>query len=230
MATVLRAQNRVTPASRSGLRSGSADRALPIPLRRIIKRSVQCLSLILVLPVAILCGLGRINVLYTSFAQLFSLFPGIGGTFLRSAFYKYTLRECSLDTSIAFGSFFSSRLARVEANVAIGSFCVIGRARIGARTQIASHVEIPSGRHQHGHDEDGQIGDGEFQEVEIGPDCWIGASAVIMARVGQGSTIGAGSVVVKDIPGGVIAAGVPARIIRTIHFESPKSVGTAEGL
>jgi acetyltransferase-like isoleucine patch superfamily enzyme len=40
-----------------------------------------------------------------------------------------------------------------------------------------------------------------------------------MANVGSGTTIGAGSVVVKDIPAGVVAAGNPARIIRAAGQE-----------
>jgi maltose O-acetyltransferase len=55
--------------------------------------------------------------------------------------------------------------------------------------------------------------------VVIGPDCWIGSSAIVMANVGSGTTIGAGSVVVKDIPAGVVAAGNPARIIRAAGQE-----------
>jgi len=50
--------------------------------------------------------------------------------------------------------------------------------------------------------------------VAIGADCWIGAAAVIMADIGEGTTIGAGSVVTKPIPAGVVAVGSPARVIR----------------
>jgi virginiamycin A acetyltransferase len=187
---------------------------MKIRLRRIFKRTAQGLSLAFVFPSALLCAFGRIKVSYIFFAQLFALFPCIVGTFVRSAFYKYTLRECSIDTAISFGTFFSSRDARVGANVTIGSFCVIGRARIGKRTQISSHVEIPSGRFQHPRNEQGLFLGSESGEVVIGSDCWIGASAVIMANVGDQSTIGAGSVVVKDIPNHVVAVGVPAKPIK----------------
>ena len=189
-------------------------RKIKMRFRRITKRTVQGLFLVLVFPSAILCAFGQLKVLYIFFAQFFALFPGIVGTFVRSAFYKYTLRECSIDTTISFGTFFSSRDARVGTNVSIGSFCVIGRARIGMRTQISSHVEIPSGRYQHLRDEQGRFLDSGSGEVVIGSDCWIGASAVIMANVGDQSTIGAGSVLVKDIPDHVIAVGVPAKPIK----------------
>ena len=84
------------------------------------------------------------------------------------------------------------------------------------RTQISSHVEIPSGRHQHRRDQHSRFLESAAGEVVIGSDCWIGASAVIMANVGDQSTIGAGSVVVKDIPARVIAVGVPAKPIKNI--------------
>lgn len=54
--------------------------------------------------------------------------------------------------------------------------------------------------------------------ITIEDDVWIGANATIIGgvTVGKGSIIGAGSVVIRDIPQGVIAAGNPARVIRKI--------------
>ena len=50
---------------------------------------------------------------------------------------------------------------------------------------------------------------------------WIGANAVICGGVtiGEGSVIGAGSVVTKDIPPMVVAAGNPCRVIREVKEE-----------
>jgi acetyltransferase-like isoleucine patch superfamily enzyme len=55
--------------------------------------------------------------------------------------------------------------------------------------------------------------------ITIGKDCWIGAGAIILGGVsiGDGSTIGAGSVVTRDVPPGVVAAGNPCRVIREIR-------------
>jgi acetyltransferase-like isoleucine patch superfamily enzyme len=52
--------------------------------------------------------------------------------------------------------------------------------------------------------------------ITVGKDCWIGAGAIILGGVtiGDGTTIGAGSVVTRDIPAGVVAAGNPCRVIR----------------
>lgn len=54
--------------------------------------------------------------------------------------------------------------------------------------------------------------------VTIGDNVWIGGGVQIMpgVNIGNGTTIGAGSVVTKDIPANVIAAGNPCRVIREI--------------
>ena len=54
--------------------------------------------------------------------------------------------------------------------------------------------------------------------VEIGSDVWVGSGAIICpgVRVGSQSVIGAGSVVTRDIPANVFAAGNPCRIIRNL--------------
>jgi maltose O-acetyltransferase len=54
--------------------------------------------------------------------------------------------------------------------------------------------------------------------VEIGADVWVGGGALILAgvHVGSRAVIGAGSVVTRDIPAGVFAAGNPSRVIRDI--------------
>lgn len=57
--------------------------------------------------------------------------------------------------------------------------------------------------------------------VQIGNTCWIGANAVICpgVTIGDGSVIGAGSVVTRNIPPNCFAAGNPARVIRSITEE-----------
>lgn len=54
--------------------------------------------------------------------------------------------------------------------------------------------------------------------VKIGNDVWIGGNSVVLpgVTIGDSTVIGAGSVVTKDIPSGVIAAGNPCRVIRKI--------------
>jgi maltose O-acetyltransferase len=54
--------------------------------------------------------------------------------------------------------------------------------------------------------------------VTIGPEVWVGGGAIICpgVRIGARAVIGAGSVVTKDIPDDVFAAGNPCRVVRTL--------------
>ena len=54
--------------------------------------------------------------------------------------------------------------------------------------------------------------------VTIEADVWVGGAAIVCpgVRIGTRSVIGAGSVVTRDIPAGVLAAGNPCRVIRTL--------------
>lgn len=54
--------------------------------------------------------------------------------------------------------------------------------------------------------------------VHIGKNCWIGAGAVILpgVSIGDHTVVGAGSVVTKDLPAGVVAVGNPCRVLRAI--------------
>lgn len=60
--------------------------------------------------------------------------------------------------------------------------------------------------------------DGETALVIIEDNVFIGMNCLVLkgVRIGQGSVIGAGSVVTQDVPSGVIAAGNPARVIREL--------------
>ena len=60
--------------------------------------------------------------------------------------------------------------------------------------------------------------------VRIGNNVWIGAGAVILPgiTIGDDSVIGAGSIVTKDIPAGVVAVGNPCRVLRPISDRDRK--------
>lgn len=60
--------------------------------------------------------------------------------------------------------------------------------------------------------------------VHIGDNCWIGANVTICpgVHIGENSVIGAGSVVTKDIPANVVAAGNPCKVLRPIGERDEK--------
>lgn len=54
--------------------------------------------------------------------------------------------------------------------------------------------------------------------VHIGRNCWLGAGVIVMpgVTIGDNTVIGAGSIVTKDIPSGVVAVGNPCRVMRQV--------------
>jgi maltose O-acetyltransferase len=56
------------------------------------------------------------------------------------------------------------------------------------------------------------------RSVVIGTDVWVGGGALILAdvKIGSRTVIGAGSVITRDIPEGVVAVGNPCRVIRKL--------------
>jgi acetyltransferase-like isoleucine patch superfamily enzyme len=149
--------------------------------------------------------------------QVLALIPGITGQYLRRAFLSRTLAFCDWTATIEFGTIFSRQGSRLDANVYVGPRCHLGLVHLERDVLIAAGVHIPSGPATHG------IGDttrpireqpGTQRMVRIGAGSWIGSAAIVMAQVGSGSVIGAGSVVNQPIPDEVVAAGVPAKVIR----------------
>ncbi|KAJ5180885.1 hypothetical protein N7492_004095 [Penicillium capsulatum] len=111
-------------------------------------------------------------------------------------------------------------------NVIIGSNCFLNwnvtildtsLVVIGDRVQLGTGVSIFTA----GHDTS-ILSRRKFVEfghpVFIEDDCWIGGNVIILpgVRIGQGSTIGAGSIVTKDIPPFSVAVGSPCRVKKTI--------------
>jgi acetyltransferase-like isoleucine patch superfamily enzyme len=161
--------------------------------------------------------LGRDRALEGS-TQTLALIPGIVGQIFRRAFLTQVLDHCHPDSTVEFGTIFSQAGAHIEEKVYIGPRCHIGLVHLEREVLIAAGVHIPSGPMTHGTADltkPIQEQPQSRQKIRIGAGTWIGSGAVIMADVGRDSIIGAGAVVTKPIPDRVLAAGVPARVIRT---------------
>jgi maltose O-acetyltransferase len=88
--------------------------------------------------------------------------------------------------------------------------------RIGSFTLFGPAVQIYTPMHPF--DAELRRKEESGKPVDIGSDVWVGGAAIILpgVRIGSRAVIGAGSVVTRDIPEGVFAAGNPCRVIREI--------------
>jgi len=90
--------------------------------------------------------------------------------------------------------------------------------KIGSRTMFGPNVQIYTATHPMNYKE--RATGLEFAKpITIGEDVWIGGSGVICpgVTIGDRTVIGAGSVVIKDIPSDVFAAGNPCKVIRALE-------------
>lgn len=100
---------------------------------------------------------------------------------------------------------------------------IIGPVIIGNGVILAQNIVVSGLNHGY---EDINISPSKqavkTKQIIINDDVWIGANSVITAGVtiGKHAVIGAGSVVVKDIPPYTIAVGNPAKVIKAYNFET----------
>lgn len=73
-----------------------------------------------------------------------------------------------------------------------------------------------------------EVGARKYGKIIIGNNVFIGARAIVLpnVRIGDNVIIGAGSVVTKSIPSNSVAAGVPAKVIKTLDEYASQNVGS----
>jgi len=122
---------------------------------------------------------------------------------------------------------------RERGRIVIGDYCLISPGvRISAATEILigdscmlAHGAFVTDADWHGV-YDRSLPIGQTNPVRIGTNVWIGDSAIICkgVSIGENSIIGAGSVVVRDIPANAVAAGNPAGVLK--FLEPGKTIKT----
>ncbi len=119
---------------------------------------------------------------------------------------------------------------RVGNNVDIGYMTTIAvgqRVEIGNNVRIAGHAFLAG---YPGHPLDAKARatgqpetDDQVGNIILEEDVWLATNVSVLAgvRIGRGTIVATGSVVTRDLPAMVLAAGIPARVIR--HLDNPEN-------
>ncbi|WP_431469988.1 acyltransferase [Sphingosinithalassobacter sp. LHW66-3] len=120
----------------------------------------------------------------------------------------------------------NARAARLQigARCYIGPNAVIGLGgpvTIGDDVQIGAGLTITAEAHEPGADGSFVTGAVSRRGVAIGDRCWLGNNVNILdgVEIGEGSVIGAGSIVTRSIPSRSLAFGAPAKVVRSLERE-----------
>lgn len=117
-----------------------------------------------------------------------------------------------------------------EGTLEIGDDCFVNNGatlsasraiRIGDRVNIAPHCTVIDNDFHGVADRDGAP---KAAPIVLEDDVWLGTGVIVLkgVTIGKGSVIASGSVVTKDVPPGVVAGGVPARVLKAI-LPAPES-------
>jgi maltose O-acetyltransferase len=100
--------------------------------------------------------------------------------------------------------------------------------RIGAHCQLATGIQLLTATHPID-PEARRLGWEYAEPIAIGDNVWLGGGVIVCpgVTIGDDTVVGAGAVVTRDLPGGVVAVGNPARVLREIgdadRVEIPRS-------
>lgn len=186
-------------------------------LRRSIKRVAISLT---VLP---FLGLARVAK-YVHVSQFIAIIPLRFGEQVRYEFYRCTLAQCGENVTFSFGTIVSYPDITIGDNVWLGDHVNLGHVDISDHVIAARNCHFVSGDHTFDRtDIPITLQGGVFRRAKVGPDVWLGSGVIVMADIQEGCVIGAGSVVTRPIPPWSVAAGNPARVLRSRVSGEPDS-------
>jgi sugar O-acyltransferase (sialic acid O-acetyltransferase NeuD family) len=146
---------------------------------------------------------------------------GIGDTFVRKKIIEKLVLHKLEFANVVSSSAIISPFAKIDNGVLICNFCIIG-----PRSNIGSHV-VMNIQSIVGHDitigvntvlsSQVNIGGG----TKLGSDCYIGMASIVKEglTIGNGAVLGMGSALHRNLEGGYLAMGNPARPIRKLDNE-----------
>lgn len=170
----------------------------------------------LILPLAFISKMS--DFLFHTVSELLACLPFFFGIIIRYEFYKLTLTKCGQNVLFGFGTVFFYRDVEIGDNVHIGMFNTFHHCTIGSYVLIADGCRFLSGKYYHKFDRTDvpiALQGGKYRRIRIHNDCWIGTNAIVMNDIGEGSVVGAGTVVTSPVKAYSVAVGNPAKIIKS---------------
>jgi acetyltransferase-like isoleucine patch superfamily enzyme len=187
----------------------------PSQALKIAMKMAGILTWPIVLPLVVLARIS--DFIFRTVSELLAVVPYLFGIILRYEFYRWTLTRCGKNVTIGFGTIFIYRDIEIGNHVNIGNHITVHYCDIGSYVLIADGCQLLSGSRYHHFDRTDipmALQGGQLRRITIEDDCWIGAGAIVMDDVGQGSIVGAGAIVNRMVQPYRIVAGNPAREIR----------------
>jgi acetyltransferase-like isoleucine patch superfamily enzyme len=118
----------------------------------------------------------------------------------------------------------------IEDRANIGFNCEIfsaSRVRVGKDILMAAYTYLVGGDHLYDRTDIPVLQQGRTARgIDVGDGAWLGAHVVVTdgSTIGRDAIIGAGAVVVGDIPEFAIATGIPAKVTRDRRYSSPQAL------
>jgi maltose O-acetyltransferase len=112
-------------------------------------------------------------------------------------------------------------------NIAVGAQCFVnwggifldvGRITLGDKVQLGPNVQLLTATHPLDPERRAEFWEGSAP-ITLGDNVWLGGGVIVLpgVTIGEDTVVGAGAVVTRDLPAGVVAVGNPARVVRSLR-------------
>ena len=150
----------------------------------------------------------RLNNSFHTHEEIISLMSELTGSQIDESFGLFPpfYTDCGYNIHIGKNVFINAGCKfQDQGGITIDDGCLIGH---NAVLVTINHAEDPAHR-----------GDMVMKPIHIGKNVWLGANVTVLpgVTIGDGAIIAAGAVVTKDVPSNMIAAGLPARVMRPVR-------------